>query len=178
MNFICTPIVCCKWIYPKGIWSLQLDKIILAHSLCTLLAVYWGHSICFVRSQPGWQHKLERSPKPFKAPKIFIPSTYPTHFRTDTSTTPIRFSRSPSPVLWYPFHAYILKVPIHWTKIKIGIFFKQIYELLNWDVFRLCSWCFWKALDMEGCMGLVPWCLDLGLQCKSSWILNDYFSIN
>ncbi len=22
--------------------------------------------------------------------------------------------------------------------------------------FRSCSWCFWKALDEEGCMGLVP----------------------
>jgi hypothetical protein len=22
--------------------------------------------------------------------------------------------------------------------------------------FRLCSWCLWKALDEEGCMGLVP----------------------
>jgi len=21
---------------------------------------------------------------------------------------------------------------------------------------RLCSWCLWKALDKEGCMGLVP----------------------
>ncbi len=22
---------------------------------------------------------------------------------------------------------------------------------------RSCSWCLWKALDEEGCMGLVPW---------------------
>jgi hypothetical protein len=35
--------------------------------------------------------------------------------------------------------------------------------------FRLCSWCLWKALAEEGCMGLVPCCLDL--LCKSSWIL-------
>jgi hypothetical protein len=28
----------------------------------------------------------------------------------------------------------------------------------------------------EGCMGLVPWHLDL--QCKSSWILNDFFNEN
>ncbi len=33
--------------------------------------------------------------------------------------------------------------------------------------FRLCSWCLWKALDEEGCMGLVPWRLDL--RGKSSW---------
>jgi hypothetical protein len=36
--------------------------------------------------------------------------------------------------------------------------------------FRLCSWCLWKALEEEGCMGWVPWRLDL--QCKSSRILN------
>jgi hypothetical protein len=42
--------------------------------------------------------------------------------------------------------------------------------------FRSCSWCLWKALDKEGCMGLVPWRLDL--RCKSSWILNDFFTEN
>jgi hypothetical protein len=30
--------------------------------------------------------------------------------------------------------------------------------------FRSCSWSLWKALDDEGCMGLVPWRLDL--RCK------------
>jgi hypothetical protein len=40
--------------------------------------------------------------------------------------------------------------------------------------FRSCCWCLWKALNEEGCMGLVPWCLDL--RCKSSWILNDFFT--
>ncbi len=39
--------------------------------------------------------------------------------------------------------------------------------------FKSCSWCVWKALDEEGCIGLVPWLLNL--QCKSSWILNDFF---
>jgi hypothetical protein len=42
------------------------------------------------------------------------------------------------------------------------------------ECFRSCTWCLWKALDEEGCMGLVPWCLDL--QCKSSWILNDFLT--
>jgi hypothetical protein len=36
--------------------------------------------------------------------------------------------------------------------------------------FRSCYWCLWKALDEEGCMGLVPCHLDL--LRKSSWILN------
>ncbi len=42
--------------------------------------------------------------------------------------------------------------------------------------FRSCSWCLCKALDDEGCMGLVPWCLDL--RWKSSWTLNDFFTEN
>jgi hypothetical protein len=42
--------------------------------------------------------------------------------------------------------------------------------------FKSCSWCLWKALNKEGCMGFVPWCLDLW--CKSSWILNDFFTEN
>ncbi len=40
--------------------------------------------------------------------------------------------------------------------------------------FRLCSLSLWKALDEKGCMGLVPWRLDL--QCQKSWILNDFFA--
>jgi hypothetical protein len=40
--------------------------------------------------------------------------------------------------------------------------------------FRLHSWSLWKALEEEGCMGLVSWCLDL--QCKSFRILNDFFT--
>jgi len=32
--------------------------------------------------------------------------------------------------------------------------------------FRSCSWCRWKALDEERCMGLIPWHLDLW--CKTS----------
>ncbi len=40
--------------------------------------------------------------------------------------------------------------------------------------FRLCCWCLWKALDEEGCMGLVP-CLDLW--CKSSCWMIFYLKI-
>jgi hypothetical protein len=42
--------------------------------------------------------------------------------------------------------------------------------------FRSCTYCLWKALNEYGCMGLVPWHLDL--QCKSSWILNDFLTKN
>jgi hypothetical protein len=37
--------------------------------------------------------------------------------------------------------------------------------------FRSFSWCFSKALNEKGCMGLVPLCLDW--RCKSSWILTE-----
>jgi hypothetical protein len=33
--------------------------------------------------------------------------------------------------------------------------------------------CLWKVFNKEGCMGLIPWNLDLS--CKSSWILIDFF---
>jgi hypothetical protein len=37
--------------------------------------------------------------------------------------------------------------------------------------FKSCSWCLWKALDEEGCMGFITWRLDL--QCKSFayWVI-------
>ncbi len=42
--------------------------------------------------------------------------------------------------------------------------------------FRLRSWSLWKALEEEGCISLVSCRLDL--RCKSSWILNDFFTEN
>jgi hypothetical protein len=41
---------------------------------------------------------------------------------------------------------------------------------------RLCSWCLGKLSTKEGCMGLVPWRLDL--PAKSFRILNDFFTEN
>jgi hypothetical protein len=38
------------------------------------------------------------------------------------------------------------------------------------------SWSLWKAVEEEGCIGLVSWRLDLW--CGSSWILNDFFTKN
>ncbi len=40
--------------------------------------------------------------------------------------------------------------------------------------FRLWSWCLREAVDDVGCMGLIRWHLDL--RCKSSPILNDFFT--
>jgi hypothetical protein len=39
--------------------------------------------------------------------------------------------------------------------------------------FRSCSWCLWKALDEEGCMGLVPWCLDLPCKSLEYWMASS-----
>jgi hypothetical protein len=38
--------------------------------------------------------------------------------------------------------------------------------------FILHFWYLWKAFDEKGCTSLVSWHLDL--QCRSSWILNDF----
>jgi len=54
-----------------------------------------------------------------------------------------------------------------------------LFCLYWWDppgCFRSHWRSLWKALNKEGCMGLVPWRLDL--RCKSSRILNDFFTAN
>jgi hypothetical protein len=60
-----------------------------------------------------------------------------------------------------------------WRKVVCFVLFCS-YEITEPVCFRSCSWCLWKALEEEGCMGLVPWRLDLW--CKNSWILNDFFT--
>jgi len=62
-----------------------------------------------------------------------------------------------------------------WSKV-VCLFCFVLMRSIELGCFRLCSWCLWKGLDEERCMNLVPWGLDL--QCKSSWILNDFFTKN
>ncbi len=62
-----------------------------------------------------------------------------------------------------------------WSKV-VCLFCFVLMRSIELGCFRLCSWCLWKGLDEERCMHLVPWGLDL--QCKSSWILNDFFTEN
>jgi hypothetical protein len=50
--------------------------------------------------------------------------------------------------------------------VCLFVFFSYTYGLTEPGGFRLCSWSLWKALKGKGCIGLVPWCLDLW--CKSS----------
>jgi len=61
-----------------------------------------------------------------------------------------------------------------WRKVVCFVF--VVMRSTEPGCFRSCSWCLWKALYEDGCMGFVPWHLDLW--CKSSWILNDFFTEN
>ncbi len=47
-----------------------------------------------------------------------------------------------------------------------SLFCFVVMRSIELGCFRSCSWSLWKALDKDGCMGLVPCRLDLG--CKSS----------
>jgi hypothetical protein len=63
-----------------------------------------------------------------------------------------------------------------WRKIVCFVFVLYLWDPLNPDVSGRVLGVFGKALDQEWCMGLVPCSLDL--RCKSSWILNDFFTEN
>jgi len=65
--------------------------------------------------------------------------------------------------LWRKVVSFVLfcSYEIHWTWML------QIMFLVSLESSRL---------DEERCMGLVPWHLDLW--CKSSWILNNFFTRN
>jgi hypothetical protein len=39
-----------------------------------------------------------------------------------------------------------------------ALFCFVVMRSIELGCFKLCSWCLWKALDEEGCMGLVPCC--------------------
>jgi hypothetical protein len=60
-----------------------------------------------------------------------------------------------------------------WQGMGLKTLWITLWNPLNWDALNHAIGFLWKTLNKEGCMGLVPWHLDL--QCKSSWILNDFF---
>jgi len=67
---------------------------------------------------------------------------------------------------------FIKRVIYLWRKV-VCLFCFVLFVLMRFTelgCFRSHSWCLWKALNEDGCLSLVPWCLDLW--CKSSWILN------
>jgi hypothetical protein len=65
-----------------------------------------------------------------------------------------------------------------WSKV-VCLFCFVLFVLMRstkLGCFRLRSWSLWKALEEEGWYGLVSWRLDL--RCRSSWILNNFFTEN
>jgi hypothetical protein len=66
--------------------------------------------------------------------------------------------------------------PIYPSVNEGGFFCFVVIRSTELGCFRSCARCLWKALNEDGCMGLVPWCWDLW--CKSSWILNNFFTEN
>jgi len=57
-------------------------------------------------------------------------------------------------------------IGVHLSMKEGSLFCFVLMISIEGGCFRSCSWCLWKALDEEGCMGLVPWRLDL--RCQSS----------
>jgi hypothetical protein len=87
----------------------------------------------------------------------------------------------------FVFHSHLNQMKNSINVNKLNKTFNTIYEgnlfvlfvlmrSIKLGCFKLCSWPRWKALEEKGCIGLVPWCLDL--RCKSFWILNDFFIEN
>ncbi len=56
---------------------------------------------------------------------------------------------------------------------KVVCFVLYLWDPLNQDASDHVLGVFGGKLLTEGCMGFVPWCLDL--RCKSFGILNDFF---
>ncbi len=76
-------------------------------------------------------------------------------------------------------HTYHLPIYIHRQGLRVvtpSFFCFVLMRSIELGCFRSRSSSLWKALEEEGCIGLVSWRLDL--RCKSPWILNDFFNEN
>jgi len=66
--------------------------------------------------------------------------------------------------------------PIYlWRKVIFFVLFCN-YEIHQTGMLQIMFLVSLESLNKEGCMGLIPWCLDL--RSKRSWILNDFFTEN
>jgi hypothetical protein len=60
---------------------------------------------------------------------------------------------------------------------KFVLFCFVVMRSTKLGCFKSCSWCLWKALNER--KGASAWFhANLNLLCKSSWILNDFFTVN
>jgi hypothetical protein len=62
-----------------------------------------------------------------------------------------------------------------WRKVVCFVLFCS-YEIHQTGMLQIVFLVSLESPRRGGCVGLVPWCLDL--LCKSSWILNDFFTEN
>jgi hypothetical protein len=62
-----------------------------------------------------------------------------------------------------------------WSKV-VCLFCFVLMRFTELGCFRSCSRSLCKVLEDKGCIGLVP--CHLNLRCKSSWILNNFFTEN
>ncbi len=82
---------------------------------------------------------------------------------------------------WTPYFPCSFWMIYLWRKVVCFVLFCfLVMRSTKPGCFRLCSWYLWKALDEEGCMGLVPWCLVLAVQkfLIIEWLLHWKFNSN
>ncbi len=84
--------------------------------------------------------------------------------------------------LLHNFHSH--KLAILWTMLntlkhlsmKEGCLFVFCFVLMGSTepgCFKSPSWSLWKALKEEGCMGLVPWRLDMRWKSSRTWMISS-----
>jgi hypothetical protein len=79
---------------------------------------------------------------------------------------------------WYGVVIVQISTKKYWTWIGIYLWNKVVclyyivctYEIHQTGMLWSCSWSLWKALDEEGCMGLVRYILDLRWKVLEYWM--------
>ncbi len=69
-------------------------------------------------------------------------------------------------------NTYIARLFIYEARLFVCFVLFYSYETHQTEMLQIKFLVSLESSQREMCMGLVPWCLDL--QCKSSWILNDF----
>jgi hypothetical protein len=146
----------CRWYKSTVCFFCRWLPNCLTHILCLITHATMPLSVCYTPNM------CIRGTKPFfvRAPSIYF-----------SNRTLCRFNILPWESPWQ--HRALPYTSI----LKEGSLFSfVVMRCTEPGCFRSSSWCLWKALNEEWCMGLIPWRLDLW--CKSSWILNDFFTEN
>jgi hypothetical protein len=150
------------------------------HPCCHGLFILTGRRKSGIHTWHGKQSKghheasFHPSVHPFGHPFVLSWSVYSDRAekKWNTDTT----QRAKCPIKYTHTCTLHTALTNHWFYLWRKVVSFVVMRSIEPGCFRLCSWCLWKALDKEGCLGLVPQCLDS--QCKSFWILNDLFTEN